>query len=212
MYCSTITSYPSSSLFVRSDRCVIYRPPLNCSLTKRCTLIRYESDSKRPFTAFNVNTSALSREMHSKLNRLDNKLNVRAKVYEHFCSVKWQKSITKRHGNRVCVVTNVIRESGRWFLLFFPTMRSRQNPPIANRCWPPAGDITLDHLAPKTSDDLKNQLCEKRPKSVRNKSLIVFVVSIIVSLSAELYIFTARIYIELQDALFDHKYKNILTN
>jgi len=48
-------------------------------------------------------STPLPREMHSKLNRLDNKLSVRAKVYEHFCSVKWQKSITKRHGNRVCV-------------------------------------------------------------------------------------------------------------
>lgn len=99
--------------------------------------IRYESDSERLFIALNVNLYLCPVPRDAKTFQTE-----RARKQaepRNFCplkrlgksphrAIRWNASIAKRHGNRVCV----IRESGRRFLLFFPTMRSRQNPPIAN--------------------------------------------------------------------------------
>lgn len=148
---------------------MIYWPPLSHSLAEQYAACRYESDSERLFATLNVNLHlcpvSRSEQKHSKLNGLASQAELR-----NFCSprlgkslhraIRWNASIAKRHGNRVCV----IRESGRRrFLLFFSRQCVRDR---IRRLQTHAGlsaNVTLDHSAPKTSEvDLKNQLCEKQ--------------------------------------------------
>lgn len=107
-------------------------------------------------------------------------------------AIRWNASIAKRHGNRVCV----IRESGS--CSFFPNECARDR---IRRLQVHAGlsvSVTLDRSASETSEvDPKNRLCEKRPKKPYATSFIA-VSAIVPLLSARLRV--SWQYMELQEA------------